>query len=298
MKRGLSTNRNVSSKAACLKQSGIDFIFRYYSRTTLQPEKRLTLAEAEAINAAGMQLAVVYEDGPTSLDYFNNSHGHLDGVNAYHYAQSLHQPAGSAIYFAIDYDATFSDIAGGIYDYFRGVDHGMRDASGGESIYAIGVYGSGAACKFLKSHCAFVKYTWLAESTKWLGSGNYSEWSVKQITATDPLCNLTKAQYEDCQAQDDFGGFVLDHAVVTNDAGTTELTPTSTAAKQQILALLDQEWNFFGQQTMGLDGKISHRGHKEDEEGFYERVGRYWKEALGENIDGRDDMPWSAAFIS
>ena len=48
MRRGLSTNRNVTSKAACLKQSGIDFIFRYYSRTTLQPEKRLTLAEAEA----------------------------------------------------------------------------------------------------------------------------------------------------------------------------------------------------------------------------------------------------------
>jgi len=74
MKVGISTNHNVASRALCLKQNGIDFVFRYYSRTTHQSEKRLTLPEAEAISAAGLELAI-YEDSPTSLDYFSNSRG-------------------------------------------------------------------------------------------------------------------------------------------------------------------------------------------------------------------------------
>ncbi len=299
MKRGISTNRNVASHAASLKQHGIDFVFRYYSRTTHQPEKRLTLPEAEAISAAGLELAVVYEDGPTSLDYFSNSRGHLDGVNAHHYAQALHQPPSSAVYFAIDYDATFQHISGAIYDYFRGVDQGMRDAGGGSSSYTIGVYGSGAACRWLKAHYSFVKYTWLAESTGWLGSSNYTDWDVKQIIATGSLGGLTLHDYEDCQAQDDFGGFMLDHAVPTVGATPTgAATPPTAGVKQQSLTLLEQEWSFFGRQTMDTQCVITHSGHKEDEPGFYQRVGKYWQEALGEHLDGRDDVPWSAAFVS
>lgn len=40
-------------------------------------------------------------------------------------------------------------------------------------------------------------------------------------------------------------------------------------------------------------------GRKENEKGFYERVGKYWKEALNLNFDGRNkSWYWSAAFIS
>lgn len=209
MKRGISTNRNVTNHASCLKQLGIDFAFRYYSQTTQQPEKRLTQAEAEALSAAGVQIGVVYEDAPTSLSYFSGTRGHQDAVNAYNAALSLHQLPGSAIYFAIDYDAALADISGSIFDYFKGVDQGMRDASGGNSTYLIGVYGSGAACDFIKTQCPFVRYSWLAESTGWLGSKTYAAWDVNQAIATTDLCGFSADEYEENQALDNFGGFIL-----------------------------------------------------------------------------------------
>jgi hypothetical protein len=209
MKRGISTNRNVMSQASCLKQSGIDFVFRYFSQTTHQPEKRLTQSEAEALSAAAIQIGVVYEDAPTSVSYFSRTRGHQDGVNAYNAALNLHQPVGSAIYFAVDYDASLADISGSVFDYFNGVNQGMKDAGTGQSNYAIGVYGSGAVCDFMKTQCQFVKYSWLAESSDWLGTKTYGAWDVNQARGTAELCGFTADQYEENQAQDDFGGFVL-----------------------------------------------------------------------------------------
>ena len=209
MSRGISTNRRVTSQVACLKSAGIDFIFRYYSSTTKQSEKRLTLKEAQAISAAGMTIGVVYEDKPDNPAYFSGLRGHQDGAAACNAALKLNQPPASAIYFAVDYDATLADIGGPILEYFKGVDLGIRDACGGVARYATGVYGSGATCDFIKTHCPFVKYTWLAESTGWLGSRTYTSWNVSQAIATASLCQFSSDGYEDNRANGEFGGFAV-----------------------------------------------------------------------------------------
>ena len=49
---------------------------------------------------------------------------------------------------------------------------------------------------------------------------------------------------------------------------------------------------------MAIDGSIVSSGHKENEPDFSESVNRYWRESLGLNYNGNDDIPWSAAFIS
>ena len=211
MGRGISTNRNLTQLAECLKQQGVDFAFRYYSRTTKQPQKRLTPTEAKALCAAGLQLGVVYEDAPTDISYFSSERGHDDGVGGSQAASALGQPIGSAIYFAIDFDASMEDIEGPILDYFQGVNDGMMEMTGDGGGYAIGVYGSGAACDFLRKTCPFVQFAWLAESTGWLGSKTYSSWDVKQSVAHSPLCGLETDGYEDNQNQHDFGGFVLEN---------------------------------------------------------------------------------------
>lgn len=54
MSKGISTNRSVTQRAACLRQAGETFVCRYYSTTTHDNEKRLTGPEAQAISAAGM----------------------------------------------------------------------------------------------------------------------------------------------------------------------------------------------------------------------------------------------------
>src|SRR3954471_23360083 len=189
--KGISTNRRITMRVACLRQAGVQFIARYYSATTLQPEKRLTRSEAQAISAAGMTMVTVYEDGPTHVGYFSTSRGHHDGINAYHAAAELLQPSGSAIYFAVDYDALSSDIAGAISDYFRGVAQGFAEAAQGATpIYSIAVYGSGACCAWIKEHLQIAKYSCLAESTGWNGSGHYSDWNIKQSIATASLCDF------------------------------------------------------------------------------------------------------------
>jgi hypothetical protein len=130
LKNGISTNQNVTDSATCLKQAGIDFVFRYYSTTTTQPAKRLTQAEANAILGAGLMLGVVYEDMPTDATYFSNARGHQDATNAFSTAVAMGRPAGSAIYFTVDYDASSPDISGPILDYFNGVNQGMQDGCG------------------------------------------------------------------------------------------------------------------------------------------------------------------------
>ena len=73
--------------------------------------------------------------------------------------------------------------------------------------------------------------------------------------------------------------------------------PVSENSRSKVLELLDQEWQAWGKQTMAIDGSVR-PGHKENEPGFSERVNRYWRESLGLNHNGNDDIPWSAAFIS
>ena len=55
----------------------------------------------------------------------------------------------------------------------------------------------------------FLKYTWLAESTGWLGSKTFSGWDVKQSVPVKDLCGLGVHGYEDNVAKDDFGSFSL-----------------------------------------------------------------------------------------
>jgi hypothetical protein len=206
MKRGISTNRNLTAIAPDLKDLGLDFVFRYYSFTTHQPQKRLTLVEAEALWTAGIEVGVVYEDNPVAASYFSNDRGHADGGRANQFGMELEQPDGSAIYFAMDADFTHAEIAGPILAYMQGVNDGMNAVG---STYGIGVYGSGAACAFLKANCPFVQFTWLAESTGWTGSATYKGWDVKQFVAKTNFGTLTKDDYEDCQAPGEFGGFLV-----------------------------------------------------------------------------------------
>ena len=210
MKNGISTDLDVTNSAACLKQAGIDFVFRYYSTTTTLSQKRLTLSEADAIIAAGLMIGIVYEDGPTLASYFTNARGVQDATNAFNTAISLGQPSGSAIYFTVDYDASADEISGPILDYFNGVNQGLQSASAGGAVtFAIGVYGSGDVCAFIKGQSGIAKYSWLSESTGFSGSAAYSAWDVDQAVPTADICAFTAnpPTYEENQALDDFGGF-------------------------------------------------------------------------------------------
>lgn len=131
MPKGISASESLKDQATCLKNSGLDFVFRYYSASAW---KRIDPPEAVALSDAGLQIAIVYEDGPREDNadgYFTAQRGERHARNAYQWASDvIHQPPGSAIYFAVDFDYTDRPNLEGIKAYFKAVRETIATESG------------------------------------------------------------------------------------------------------------------------------------------------------------------------
>lgn len=206
MKTGISTNRRCDPFADCLASAGIQFVIRYYSRTTQQPEKRISAEEAAELDRAGLEIATVYQDNGRLPEDFGRERGQLDGASAHDAAVQIGQPPHSAIYFAVDSDFSTSQIEDFVLPYFEGVKAGMDKAAGGTSMYEIGVYGSGLTCRLVKNDNALARFSWLGESTGWRESKTYADWDICQHVNKAALCGLGNA-WEPCDARDEFGQF-------------------------------------------------------------------------------------------
>lgn len=183
MGKGIDSNVSLAPHAACLKAAGIDFVCRYLKHTS----SCLTRSEAEALSHAGLYIVTVVEAGfPTSVDYFSKAKGLSDGAWAYRYAHEvIQQPGGSAIYFAVDYDASQTDLAGPIKSYFQGI----HEAFGPNPLYAVGVYGSGATCAYITKNTP-TQYSWLTMSKGWRGGHTYKGWNINQLVGAN-ICGVS-----------------------------------------------------------------------------------------------------------
>jgi glycoside hydrolase-like protein len=189
--------RDVSSE---LRSRKLDFVARYYRDPTSR-WPTLSASEAAMLSAAGMNIVAVWEYHSARPDYFSYQSGYADALNAYRQARAVGQPAGSAIYFAVDYNAPDADIRGSIDRYFRGVHAGLASL-GGNPYYRVGVYGSGAVCGYLK-RARLAQYAWLSNSTAWSGYGGFTDWNIKQGRGTLSL----SFSHDWNQAREDYGGF-------------------------------------------------------------------------------------------
>jgi hypothetical protein len=289
MSHGISTNRNISNISPCLKTNGIGFVCRYFSSTTRQPQKRLTIAEAKAILAAGMQIVTVYEDGPTQFAYFSRTRGENDGQHAHGFASSIGQPAGSAIFFAVDYDALKLETEGVIKEYFEGVHAGLAAAGGGAAQYDVGVYGSGRVCAHIKETKRLARYSWLAESHGWAGHSNYQAPDIRQEIATSSLCGLgagVGGGYEDNFASGNFGAFSSLGGV--NQVAMQIPTPLAGGVAagsytKSVMALAQEQYQKY---------HLSSEEHSP----LKDQIRNYWEE-IGFTFPGVNTA-WSAVFVS
>lgn len=177
MAKGVDARSDCSGIAQALVDAGVEFVARYYANSGA---KVLSQGEARMLSLAGLQLVAVWEDGyPTKALYFSYAKGVDDASSAFHDALIVGQPIDSPIYFAVDYDATNSDISGPINDYFRGIAAGFAASSGGGSVHPVGVYGSGATCSFLLAR-NLAAVSWLSMSPGFLGSKYFGAWNIKQ----------------------------------------------------------------------------------------------------------------------
>lgn len=150
MPKGIDCATPLTVTAAqALAAAGMEFACRY-----LVPEryawKRLTRQEAEAITAAGMKIVSVFET-TANRPAGGTAAGQTDGVLALKEAQSIGQPEGTAIYFAVDYDAQPRD-----YD---AIEQYLRTAAAELLGYAVGVYGSYAVVEEMSRRGA-AKHFW------------------------------------------------------------------------------------------------------------------------------------------
>jgi len=174
---GFDTPQNVTGQLGAIKAAKYDFVARYLSQSSW---KVIGGAEAKAILQAGLALVLVYEDGPTTASYFSFGRGQADGLRAAQQAGLLGAPAGTVVYFAVDYDASAAEIGGVITQYFRGVAGGLKTQAAENGIlYEAGVYGSGATCAGITG-AGLAQCGWLAQSTGWTGHDTYSGWSIRQ----------------------------------------------------------------------------------------------------------------------
>lgn len=71
-----------------------------------------------------------------------------------------------------------------------------------------------------------------------------------------------------------------------------------SATKNAIIRTAILEWIFFEQQRIE-SGRVVKRGRRENEDGWYQRVGVYWREGTGKRYDGRNrSLAWSSTFIA
>lgn len=122
----------TASAAKQIAAAGYKFAARYLVPATYT-WKRLTLTEAQAITAAGMQIISVFE---TTADRAKGgaASGQADGAAALKEAQAIAQTAGSAIYFAVDYDAQPAD--------YNAIEAYLKAAASQIAGYEAGVYAS------------------------------------------------------------------------------------------------------------------------------------------------------------
>jgi hypothetical protein len=201
--RGIDLPIDSRDVAQELKGSGLHFVARYY-RSPLSRWPTLSAEEARTVSSNGMKLVAIWEYLSNKPEHFTYERGYADAVTAYQQARAIGQPSGSAIYFAVDFNAPERHISGAVDQYFRGVRAALAAAGGGSPPYRVGVYGSGAVCGYLK-RMQLADYAWLSASTAWSGSRDYGDWNIKQGRRSTML----SFDHDVNEAQGDYGGFTV-----------------------------------------------------------------------------------------
>jgi len=196
---GIDLAMDTSNVVEELRGSRIDFVARYYREPT-SSLPALSSQEARKLDSLGLKIVAVWEQNSPDPENISYSSGHSDAFSAYKQARAIGQPAGSAIYFAIDFNAHDLEAA---KEYFRGIAAGLAAGSGGRAEYNVGVYGSGAVCDAIK-RAGLARYSWLGKATSWNGSLDYNDWNIKQGDAL-PF----SFDNDSNEAKHDYGGFRL-----------------------------------------------------------------------------------------
>jgi hypothetical protein len=176
----LDTNVDTTRHLAALKAAGVTTIIRYLSPINPSGEKCIKPAEAQAIAAAGLRLALVCEGwGDFAHGAISAGAGERDGEWCARYAATVGAPDNAAVYFAVDVDAGAVQIKKLVLPYFASVDAAFKTLAPN---LRSGAYGSGAVCEAVMG-AQLADLAWLSCSLGWSGSRAYlasNKWVLRQ----------------------------------------------------------------------------------------------------------------------
>ncbi len=167
------------AKADLLYAEGYRYIGRYLTNAASGFDKALTRQEAEIILGSGLNFFPIYQTAGTKYSYFTASQGTEDAGKAIEAAFKLGLPEGTVIYFAVDFDATRSQINGNILTYFKSVAERM-----GKVPYRVGVYGSKGVCRTV-SEKSYAEFSFVSSlSSAFYGNSGFKmpdNWTYNQF---------------------------------------------------------------------------------------------------------------------
>lgn len=170
------------ARAQTLVNAGYETVGRYLTNvegTTLN--KKIQAGELQTIFDAGLTVFPIYQTYGGSASYFNSSQGAADAEAAHAAARSYGFPAGTVIYFAVDYDSTDDEITSRILPHFQAVKQTI-DSFGS---YRVGIYGTRNACSRV-SAAGYAEFSFVSGmSTGFSGNLGFplpDNWAFDQIS--------------------------------------------------------------------------------------------------------------------
>lgn len=207
----LDTNHDTTPHLPALKAAGVQTIIRYLSPINPAGEKCIKPTEAHAIAAAGLRLALVCEGwGDFAHGAISAGAGDRDGEWCVRYAATIGAAEGACIYFAVDADASATQIKKLVLPYFTAIT-GVFAGAGAK--YRRGVYGSGNVCTAVMA-ARLGDLPWLSCSLGWSGSRAYlaaGQWVLRQ----HPPVTIAGIDCDPNDGSGDFGDFVPFSAAAT-----------------------------------------------------------------------------------
>ncbi len=171
------------AKAENLYKEGYRYIGRYLTGTMGGGiSKAITQEEAQIIFDAGLNFFPIFQTAGYYNSYFNKDQGTSDAYDAIEAASALGIPAGTIIYFAVDYDSTNTQITNNIMPYFEAVHQVMQNSQ-----YRTGIYGSRNTCTRV-SDAGYAMSSFVADMSSGY-SGNMS-YRMPKNWAFDQFANI------------------------------------------------------------------------------------------------------------
>jgi peptidoglycan hydrolase-like protein with peptidoglycan-binding domain len=176
----------TDARAATLTAAGYTMVGRYLDeRPSSKPlNKQIQPGELDVIFRNCLKVFPISQYSGHEASYFTYAQGITDAEGAHDAARKHGFGRGTVIYFAVDFDATQSDIDGCVIPYFQGVVAGL---AGRGQHYVHGVYGSRNICSEVtrRTHASWSYVAGM--STGYSGNMGYplpENWAFNQVQTT------------------------------------------------------------------------------------------------------------------